>query len=60
MGSNKTSGQKRRLIAAAKQSRWAPFWLMPKKYGLSRARKLHPSQLTRIKRRWRTSPKIRA
>jgi len=55
MGSIKTSGKKKRLVTARKQTRWAPFWIIPKIFGLNRARKVHPSRLTKIKRNWRRS-----
>ena len=58
MGSIKTSGKKKRLAAKAKQTRWAPFWIIPKIFGPGR--KIHPSRVTRIKRRWRRTPRIRA
>jgi len=51
MGSTKTSGKKKRLGKAAKQTRWAPFWIIPKIFGAGR--KIHPARITRIKRHWR-------
>tara|TARA_Y100000034_G_scaffold126688_1_gene178283 strand:+ start:828 stop:1004 length:177 start_codon:yes stop_codon:yes gene_type:complete len=53
MSSRKPSGRKKRLISAARQTRWAPFWVIPKKFGTGR--KVHPSSITKIKRRWRRS-----
>lgn len=53
MASTKTSGKKKRLGKAAKQTRWAPFWLIPKAMG--KGKKVHPSHLTKIKRGWRRS-----
>lgn len=58
MGSIKTSGKKKKLASAAKQTRWAPFWLIPKIFGPGR--KIHPARITRKKRRWRRAPKIKA
>lgn len=58
MGSIKTSGKKKRLASASKQTRWAPFWLIPKIFGAGR--KIHPARITRIKKLWRRSPKIKA
>ena len=57
MGSNKTSGKKKRLVKAGRQTKWAPFWLIPKVFG--RMRGVHPSRLTRKKRRWKRG-KIKA
>jgi len=56
MGSIKPSGKKKRLVAARKRTRWAPFWLIPKVFG--QGRKIHPARITRIKRRKRS--KLRA
>lgn len=49
--------RKKRLTKAAKQTKWAPFWLIPKVFG--KGRKIHPSRLTVVKRSWRRK-KIRA
>jgi ribosomal protein L39E len=57
MSSRKTSGKKIRLIKAQKQTKWAPFWLIPKVFGVGR--KVHPSRLTRKKRNWRRN-RVRA
>ncbi len=51
MSSRKSSGVKKRLTKAGRQTRWAPFWLIPKVFGPGR--KVHPSRLNRIKRTWR-------
>lgn len=51
MGSNKSSGRKQRLIKRKRQTRWAPFWTIPKKYG--KDRRVHPGRHTTIKRNWR-------
>ncbi|MBD3262774.1 50S ribosomal protein L39e [Candidatus Woesearchaeota archaeon] len=58
MGSIKTSGKKKRLNKAAKQTRWAPFWLIPKIFGPGR--RIHPARITRKKRNWRRFPRIKA
>jgi len=50
MSSTKTSGKKKRLGKAGKQTRWAPFWIIPKSLG--KGKKVHPSQLTAVKRGW--------
>ena len=51
MSSRKSSGKKKRLIKAGRQTHWAPFWLVPKVFGLGR--KVHPSRITRKKRSWK-------
>ena len=53
MASLKPFGKKKRLIKAKKQTRWAPFWLIPKIFG--QGRKVHPARITAVKRRWRRS-----
>ncbi len=47
----KTSGKKQRLAKRMSQTKWAPFWTVPKKYGKSR--KVHPGRHTAKKRSWR-------
>lgn len=51
MGKNKHIARKLRLAKRAKQTRWAPFWTVPKIYG--KGRKVHPGRHTHIKRHWR-------
>ncbi len=34
-----------------RRTRWAPFWAVIKKYGPGK--KVHPSEMTRLKRNWR-------
>ncbi|RZD31563.1 MAG: 50S ribosomal protein L39e [uncultured DHVE6 group euryarchaeote] len=51
MSSRKPSGRKNRLITAGRQTRWAPFWIIPKKFGVGK--RVHPSAATSKKRRWR-------
>ena len=51
------SSKKKRLQKRASQSKWAPFWTVPKIYG--KTRKVHPGRHTKIKRNWRrTKTKI--
>lgn len=45
--------RKRRLARHAGQTKWAPFWTVPKKYG--KGRKVHPGRHTVVKRSWRRS-----
>jgi ribosomal protein L39E len=49
--------RKKRLAKAGRQTKWAPFWLIPKVFG--KGRRIHPSRLTVKKRSWRRQ-KIRA
>jgi len=51
MARYKHPSRKKRLAKAAKQTKWAPFWTVPKKYG--RGRRVHPGRHTAIKRSWR-------
>lgn len=43
--------RKLRLIKKGKQTRWAPFWTVPKIYG--KGRRVHPGRHTEVKRSWR-------
>ncbi len=43
--------RKKRLAKAGTQTKWAPFWLIPKIFG--KGRKVHPSRITKVKRSWR-------
>ncbi len=51
MTRNKPTAKKNRLAKRRKQTRWAPFWTVPKIYGKSR--KIHPGRHTATKRSWR-------
>ena len=51
MARNKPKAKKNRLIKRNKQTRWAPFWTVPKAYG--KGRRVHPGRHTRTKRNWR-------
>ncbi|MCX6709459.1 MAG: hypothetical protein NTV63_00685 [Candidatus Woesearchaeota archaeon] len=51
MSRNKTSTKKKVLVKKTTQTRWAPFWAVPKKFG--KGRKVHPGRLTAVKRSWR-------
>lgn len=51
MGRYKPSARKKRLIKKGRQTRWAPFWTVPKIYGKSR--RVHPGRHTVKKRSWR-------
>ncbi len=43
--------KKKRLAKRSGQTRWAPFWTVPKIYG--RGRRVHPGRHTAVKRNWR-------
>jgi ribosomal protein L39E len=47
----KPRAKKKRLIKRAAQTRWAPYWTVPKKYG--KTRRIHPGRHTVVKRNWR-------
>jgi len=43
--------RKQRLAKHARQTRWAPFWIVQRVFG--KGRKMHPARLTVVKRSWR-------
>jgi ribosomal protein L39E len=45
--------KKAKLAKAGRQTKWAPFWVIPKMFGLGR--RVHPSRVTAKKRNWRRS-----
>ena len=51
MARNKHPAKKQRLAKKNKQTKWAPFWTVPKKYGTGR--RVHPGRHTTKKRSWR-------
>lgn len=51
MGRNTPVARKIRLIKKGRQTRWAPFWTVPKIYG--KGKKVHPGRHTEVKRSWR-------
>jgi len=52
------SSKKRHLDRAKRQTKWAPFWTVIKKFG--KGKKVHPSAITHVKRSWRrTNLKIK-
>lgn len=57
MARYKSLTKKRRLIKKGRQTRWAPFWIVPK--ALRMGRRVHPGRFTRVKRSWRKT-KIKA
>jgi len=48
----KRSSKKRHLAKAGKQTKWAPFWAVLRKFG--KGKRIHPSAITHVKRNWRT------
>ncbi len=51
MTRNKPAPKKRRLAKKGRQTKWAPFWIIPKVFG--KGRRVHPSRVTAVKRNWR-------
>ena len=51
MSTIKRPSKKNRLNKARDQTKWAPFWTVPKIYGSGR--KVHPGRHTAIKRSWK-------
>lgn len=43
--------KKIKLAKAGKHTKWAPFWIIIKKFGPGK--RVHPSSITRLKRSWR-------
>jgi len=43
--------RKLRLSKKGRQTRWAPFWTVPKIFG--KTRRVHPGRITDVKRNWR-------
>lgn len=51
MARNIHFSRKKRLGKLSRQTRWAPFWTVPKIYGIGR--RVHPGRHTEVKRHWR-------
>jgi ribosomal protein L39E len=51
-GQGRRKSKKRHLEKAGKQTKWAPYWAVMKKYG--KGKSVHPSAMTHVKRSWRT------
>ena len=57
MAKRKTQ-KKIKLSKQGKRTKWAPFWIVIKKFGMGK--RVHPSRMTRIRRSWtRTKLKIK-
>ncbi len=50
---NKHLNLKKRIAKENKRTKWAPFWVSFKKYGMKKGRKVHPSRYTTSKKHWR-------
>ncbi|MFH1501285.1 MAG: hypothetical protein ABIE22_05070 [archaeon] len=42
--------KKVKLSKLNRRTKWSPFWVVIKKYGMGK--RVHPSQMTRSRRRW--------
>ncbi|MBW3021895.1 hypothetical protein KY328_03175 [Candidatus Woesearchaeota archaeon] len=51
MARYKTRSRKKRLAKKEEQTKWAPFWTVPQKYGTGR--RVHPGRHTAVKRSWK-------
>jgi len=51
MARYKTNTVKKRLAKKGRQTKWAPFWTVIKKFGKNR--RMHPYRITEVKRSWR-------
>ncbi len=51
MARYKHPARKQRLAKHMRQTRWAPFWTVPKVHG--KGRRVHPGAHTTVKRNWR-------
>jgi len=47
----KSTQKKSTLAKKTRQSKWAPVWVVLKKFGMGK--KVHPSAITRHRRSWR-------
>ncbi len=43
--------KKIKLGKHGRQTKWAPFWIIPK--ALGKGKRVHPSEVTHVKRHWR-------
>ena len=49
----KNPSKKTKLAVKSRQTKWAPIWVVLKKFGMGKAKKIHPSRITKQKRSWR-------
>jgi ribosomal protein L39E len=47
----KNQNKKLKLMKAERQTKWAPVWVVLKKYGMGK--RIHPSATTAVRRNWR-------
>ena len=47
----KNSQKKATLVKRGRRTKWAPVWVVLKKYGIGK--RIHPSAVTRHRRSWR-------
>ena len=47
----KHKGRKEKLVKQARRTKWAPVWVVLKKFGIGK--RVHPSAITRHRRSWR-------
>jgi len=47
----KSESKKMKLAVKARQTKWAPIWVILKKFGMGK--KIHPSSITKYRRSWR-------
>jgi len=47
----KNQAKKEKLAKAGRKTKWAPVWIVLKKYGAGK--RIHPSAITRHRRNWR-------
>lgn len=41
------------LAKKARQTKWAPVWAVMKKFGMGKAKHIHPSAITKHRRSWK-------
>ncbi|MFP4401097.1 MAG: 50S ribosomal protein L39e [Candidatus Woesearchaeota archaeon] len=51
MARNIHLSRKLKLAKQGKRTKWAPFWVIPKIFGVGR--RVHPGRVTKTKRSWR-------
>jgi ribosomal protein L39E len=57
MSRYKQPAKKNRLAKRMGQTKWAPFWTVPKIYGKNR--RVHPGRHTHIKRSWKRGSSLK-
>ena len=51
----KSQPKKIKLAVANRQTKWAPIWAVIRKHGIGKARRIHPSAITKRHRHWRVT-----